>query len=136
MVAFTLYQTSTKLYAIRHDSGGSDGEECWRVLKLDRSSATLEAAEDTHPYTRPQIQRLLASIHAGELAAARVLSAGAGASGLSCFGQPADGRWSPKRSPACSPLPTEHRTAPQATRVTVVCSWCARRMRCWAPSSS
>ena len=66
MVAFTVYQTSTRLYVVRHESrGGEDGGECWRVLKLDRCSPVVEAAEDPHTYSRPQIQRLLASIHAG-----------------------------------------------------------------------
>lgn len=60
----TLYQTSQRLYVVRH-TVGADGEEEFRVLKLDRTVAALDASEDPTPYTRPQMRRLLAAIHAG-----------------------------------------------------------------------
>ena len=61
----TLYQTAQRLYAVRQ-TVGREGQEEFRVLKLDRTSPTLDACEDPTPYTKPQIQRLLAAIHAGE----------------------------------------------------------------------
>lgn len=35
------------------------------MLKLDRTSPELQAAEDPTAYSKPQIQRLLAALHAG-----------------------------------------------------------------------
>lgn len=51
--------------ACSHAQDVATGEEEWRVLKLDRTSSELQAAEDPTPYTKPQIQRLLAALHAG-----------------------------------------------------------------------
>ena len=59
----TLYQTASRLYVVRQQSAG---EEEFRVLKLDRTTAALEAVEDPTPYTKAQVQRLLATVHAGE----------------------------------------------------------------------
>ncbi|KAL4426372.1 hypothetical protein ABPG77_004666 [Micractinium sp. CCAP 211/92] len=64
----TIYQTATRLYCVRHAQDAATGEEEWRVLKLDRTSSELQAAEDPTPYTKPQIQRLLAALHAGNQA--------------------------------------------------------------------
>jgi hypothetical protein len=61
----TLYQTASRLYVVRQQSAG---EEEFRVLKLDRTTAALEAVEDPTPYTKAQVQRLLATVHAGEAA--------------------------------------------------------------------
>lgn len=64
-----LYQTAARLYVVRQGPAGSgteEGEEEFRVLKLDRTAAELEASEDPTSYTRPQLQRLLAAIHAGK----------------------------------------------------------------------
>ncbi|PSC75191.1 phosphoinositide phosphatase SAC1 [Micractinium conductrix] len=65
---YTIYQTATRLYVVRHARDSESGAEEWRVLKVDRTSAELEAAEDPTAYTRPQIQRLLATMHAGNQA--------------------------------------------------------------------
>ncbi|KAL4430910.1 hypothetical protein ABPG75_006166 [Micractinium tetrahymenae] len=64
----TIYQTASRLYCVRHAHDAATGEEEWRVLKLDRRSVELQAAEDPTPYTRPQLQRLLAALHAGNQA--------------------------------------------------------------------
>ncbi|KAL4859481.1 Phosphoinositide phosphatase SAC1 [Chlorella vulgaris] len=60
----TLYQTAQRLYVVRH-ALDHDGKDEYRVLKLDRSTAALDVCEDPTPYTKPQIQRLLAAINAG-----------------------------------------------------------------------
>lgn len=41
------------------------------MLKLDRTSVELQAAEDPTSYSKPQIRRLLAALHAGLWVAAR-----------------------------------------------------------------
>ncbi|PRW58397.1 phosphoinositide phosphatase SAC1 [Chlorella sorokiniana] len=64
MVSFTLYQTPQRLFIVRHSREG--GEEHWRVLRVDRTSSEFAATEDpTCCYTKPQLQRLLATLHAG-----------------------------------------------------------------------
>ena len=62
----TLYQTASRLYVVRQQSAGAGAGEEFRVLKLDRTTAALEAVEDPTPYTKAQVQRLLATVHAGE----------------------------------------------------------------------
>lgn len=66
MVSFTLYQTSQRLYIVRHSREGA--REHWSVLKVDRACPQLAATEDPTCYTKSQLQRLLATLNAGGLA--------------------------------------------------------------------
>jgi hypothetical protein len=117
----TLYQTASRLYIVRQQSAG---EEEFRVLKLDRTTAALEAVEDPTPYTKAQVQRLLATVHAGEPAlracSCRVWLRVASTPGC----QPAHTH-TPTHPAGRPTTPANHR-AVQATSSTAGCSWCAR----------
>lgn len=82
MVSFTLYQTAQRLYIVRHS--GSGAEEHWRVLNIDRTSGELAAAEDPTDYSKAQLQRLLATLHAGGCCKGWRCGRGCAAAGPAC----------------------------------------------------
>ena len=122
-----------------HARDSESGAEEWRVLKVDRTSAELEAAEDPTAYTRPQIQRLLATMHAGGWAGPGGSCSGGEAEWRRCskqarlLGRPAAASFLRRRRRAQRlrpPHPSPARL--QATRRTAGCRWCVRHMPSWA----
>jgi len=136
------------LPAPSHAHDAATGAEEWRVLKLDRTSPELDAAEDPTPYTKPQMQRLLAAIHAGKWAGQPREGQGRaqgefkqlGHTVLVCLSRaallPASAAAAPLPLPSLDLCNPPHAACPQATRRTAGCSWCARPMPLWAACAS
>ena len=75
----TVYVTEARLYVVQQEqqqaAAGEEEQEAqalqpvWRVLRIDRTTAALVVAADPHPYTEPQLKRLLATLEAGVILA-------------------------------------------------------------------